>query len=41
VRRIGEGWNVKSAVETVVRERKRRLEEEKTRSRLAKEAALS
>ena len=37
LRRIGEGWNVKSAVETVVRERKRRLEEEKTRSRLAKE----
>ena len=37
LRRIGEGWNVKSAVETVVRERKRRIEEEKTRSRLAKE----
>ena len=37
LQRIGEGWNVKSAVETVVRDRKHRIEEEKTRARLAKE----
>ena len=37
LRRIGQGWQVKSAVETARREQKRRTEEEKTRARLAKE----
>ena len=38
LRRVAQGWSVKSAVDNALAEKKRRIQEEKTRARLAKEA---